>query len=194
MDNCIYDYIVIGSGPAGATIAKTLSDNKKNSVLLLEAGENNDNDVAIRNSTFAPVLQNLFFPQYFWQGEGVPQEELNNRTFRWTGGRLLGGGSSVNRQLYVRPTNAVIRKWERLLGPLWAPKRVIGRFKELENYNGMTDNPKARGFNGRLDVRQAPVHPTAMAEKLALAIEQATGFKEILDYNNPKTPIGQVGS
>lgn len=54
----------------------------------------------------------------------------------------------------------------------------------------MTDNPKARGFHGPLDVRQAPIHPTVMAEKLALAIEQATGFKEILDYNNPNTPIG----
>lgn len=190
MNNFVYDYIVIGSGPAGAVIAKTLSDNKKISVLLLEAGENNDNDVAIRNSTFAPVLQALFFPQYFWQGMGVPQVELNNRTFPWTGGRLLGGGSSVNRELYVRPTNAVIRKWERLLGPLWSPKRVIERFKELENYNGMTNNPKARGFDGPLDVRQAPVRPTVMAEKLALAIELATGFKEILDYNNPDTPIG----
>ena len=190
MDNLIYDYIVIGTGPAGATIAKTLSDDRRNSVLLLEAGENNDEDRPIRNSTFAPVLANLFFPQYFWQGEGVPQEDVGNRTFRWTGGRLLGGGSSVNRQLYVRPTPAVFKKWQRLLGPLWSPREAIRRFKELEKYNGMTDNPEARGFRGRLDVRQAPVQPTAMAEKIALAIEQATGFKEILDYNNPDTPIG----
>ncbi|MDP4132923.1 MAG: GMC family oxidoreductase [Bacillota bacterium] len=185
-----FDYIVVGGGTAGATVAKILSDNRKNSVLLLEAGEDNDNDQPITNSTFAPVLQNLFFPQYFWQGEGVPQEELNNRTFRWTTGRLLGGASSVNRQLWVRPTDAVISKWEELLGPLWAPQAVIERFKALEKYNGQTDNPEARGFNGRVDVRQAPVEPTVMAQKLALAIEQATGFEQILDYNNPDTPIG----
>jgi choline dehydrogenase len=110
MKNQIYDYIIVGAGTAGATIAKTLTDNRENSVLLLEAGENNDNDEPIRNSTFAPVLQSLFFPQYFWQGQGVPQDELNNRTFPWTTGRLLGGASSANRQLWVRPTTAVIKK------------------------------------------------------------------------------------
>ncbi|NRT71886.1 GMC family oxidoreductase N-terminal domain-containing protein [Clostridium beijerinckii] len=190
MSNLEYDYIVIGAGTAGATIAKTLSDNRRNSVLLLEAGENDDEDEPIRNSTFAPVLQNLFFPEYFWQGEGVPQEELNNRTFRWTGGRLLGGSSSVNRQLYVRPTPAIFEKWQQLLGPLWSPQEAVRGFKELEKYNGITDNPAARGFNGRLDVRQAPVDPTQTAEDIVLAIEQATGFHRIIDYNNPNTPIG----
>lgn len=190
MNNLVYDYIVIGTGPAGAAAAKTLSDDRRNSVLLLEAGENNDEDEPIRNSTFAPVLQNLFFPQYFWQGEGTPQEELNNRTFRWTTGRLLGGASSVNRQLYVRPTPAVFRRWQNLLGPLWSPRAVIRRFRRLEKYNGMTDNPEARGFRGRLDVRQAPADPTPTAQKLVLAIQLATGFPEILDYNNPETPIG----
>lgn len=131
-----------------------------------------------------------FSRKYFWQGEGVPQDELNNRTFRWTAGRLLGGASSVNRQLWVRPTNAVIRKWERLLGSVWSPQAVIERFKALEHYNGKTDNPEARGFNGRVDVRQVPVESTNMAKKIALAIERATGFQQILDYNNPDTPIG----
>lgn len=191
-ENCRleYDYIVIGTGPAGSVLAKTLSDNKRNSVLLLEAGENNDDDVPIRNSTFAPLLQGLFFANYFWQGQGTPQEELNNRVFPWTGGRLLGGASSVNRELYVRPTPSVIEKWEELLGPIWSNNAVIKRFKELEDYNGKTNNPQFRGFNGRLDVRQAPINPTNMAEKFALAIERATGFAEILDYNDPETPIG----
>ncbi|MBN3526513.1 NAD(P)-binding protein [Paenibacillus apiarius] len=34
-----FDYIVIGTGPAGAVIAKTLTDNKNTSVLVLEAGD-----------------------------------------------------------------------------------------------------------------------------------------------------------
>lgn len=190
MGEPMYDYIIVGGGTAGATVAKILSDNRKNSVLLLEAGEDNDNDEPIFNSIFAPVLQNLFFARYFWQGQGVPQDELNNRTFPWTTGRLLGGASSVNRQLWVRPTDAVISNWEELLGPLWSPEAVIERFKDLEKYNGLTDNPEARGFKGRVDVRQAPAEPTNMAEKLVTAIEDATGFKRILDYNNPDTPIG----
>ncbi|MET3545538.1 choline dehydrogenase [Paenibacillus favisporus] len=185
-----FDYIIVGTGPAGAVIAKTLSDHKEVSVLVLEAGGNNDKDTPIRDSTFALELEEQFFPQYFWQGEGVPQEELDERAFEWTTGRLLGGGSSINGEQYVRPTSAVFREWEKLLGPLWSPRRAIRRFKKLEKYNGETDNLNARGFNGRIDIRQAPVNPTSMAEKLTTAIERATGYPEILDYNDPKTPLG----
>lgn len=186
----IFDYIIIGTGPAGAVIAKTLTDDKTTSVLLIEAGENNDKDKPIRDSTFALELEEKFFPNYFWQGEGVPQEGLDERAFEWTTGRLLGGGSSINGEQYVRPTSAVFREWEKLLGPIWSPKRAILRFKKLEKYNGRSNNPRSHGFNGRIDIRQAPKQPTTMAEKLTSAIEQATGLQRILDYNDPRTPMG----
>ena len=186
----MFDYIVIGTGPAGAVIAKTLTDDKKTSVLALEAGENKDRDKPIRNSTFAPELEEEFFPQYFWQGEGVPQEELDGRVFEWTTGRLSGGGSSINGEQYVRPTSFVFEQWEALLGSDWSPERAISRFKRMEKYNGETDNPDVHGFHGRIDIRQAPQNPTSMANKLVLAIERATGFPEILDYNTPETPLG----
>jgi choline dehydrogenase len=185
-----FDYIIIGTGPAGAVIAKTLTDDHKTSALLIEAGENNDKDKPIRDSAFALELEEQFYPQYFWQGEGVPQEELDDRMFEWTTGRLLGGGSSINGEQYVRPTSAVLRQWERLLGPMWSPERAILRFKRLEKYNGRTDNPRSRGFRGRIDIRQAPRNPTAMTEKFTAAVEQATGYPEILDYNDPRTPLG----
>ncbi|BCJ88178.1 hypothetical protein skT53_31630 [Effusibacillus dendaii] len=86
----VFDYVVIGTGPAGTVIAKTLADDKKTSVLVLEAGENNDRDKPIRGSTFAPELEERFFAKYFWQGEGVPQEGLDELTFEWTTGRFLG--------------------------------------------------------------------------------------------------------
>lgn len=185
-----YDYIIVGTGPAGAVIAKLLSDQKKTSVLLLEAGENNDKDIPISHSTFAPELEEQFFAKYFWQGEGTPQKGVDDRTFEWTTGRLFGGGSSINGEQYVRYTSAVFKEWEELLGPLWSPAKVIRRFKQLENYNGKTTNPNARGYNGRINIRQAPARPTVMAKKLVSAIERAIGFPEIVDYNNPRTPLG----
>ena len=54
----------------------------------------------------------------------------------------------------------------------------------------MTYNPMVHGYRGPLNIRQAPINPTTMTQKLILAIEQATGFEEILDYNDPYTPIG----
>ncbi len=186
----IFDYIVVGTGPAGSVLAKKLTDDKKTSVLVLEAGENNDKDTPISNSTFALELEELYLPQYFWQGEGVPQEEVNERSFEWTTGRLLGGGTSINTQQYVRPTSAVFREWEKLLGPLWSPNNAISSFKKMERYNGKTNNKNAHGYHGRIDIRQAPENPTHMSKKLVSAIERATGFPKILDYNDPKTPLG----
>lgn len=186
----LIDYIIVGSGPAGAVLAKTLSDDHKTSVLLIEAGDNNDRDKPIRDSTFAPELEENFFAKYFWQGEGIPQNKLNDRTFEWTTGRLSGGGSSINGEQYVRPTPQVMKQWEKHLGPIWSPIRAIRRFKKMEKFMGRTNNPKVHGNVGRIHIRQAPVHPTNMANKLVKAIEQATGFKAILDYNDPNTPLG----
>lgn len=186
----IFDYIVVGSGPAGAVISKTLSNDKKTSVLLLEAGENNDNDKVIKDSTFALELEESFFPQYFWQGEGVPQEGVDDRSFEWTTGRLSGGGSSINGEQYVRPTSAVFKQWENLLGPQWSPENAVKSFKKLEKFNGVSNHPDIHGFRGRIHIRQAPESPTRMAEKFVAAIENATGFEEILDYNDPETTLG----
>lgn len=185
-----FDYIVVGTGPAGAVIAKTLTDDKKTSVLVLEAGENNDQDKPIRDSRFAPELEEEFSAQYFWQGVGVPQEGVDERTFEWTTGRLSGGGSSINGEQYVRPTPSVLREWERLLGSMWSPEQAIKNFKQLEDYHGKTNNPVIHGFSGRLNIRQTPVKPPRVTKKLVSAIEEATGFPRILDYNDPRTPLG----
>ncbi|PFN99250.1 dehydrogenase [Bacillus sp. AFS076308] len=185
-----FDFIVVGTGPAGAVIGKTLTDDKKTSALVLEAGENNDKDQPISDSRFAPELEEQFYPQYFWQGEGIPQPGVDNRSFEWTTGRLSGGGSSINGEQYVRPTPSVLREWEMLLGPLWSPEQAIENFKQLENFHGKTNSPEFHGFNGRLNIRQTPKIPPSMTKKLVSAMEQATGFNKILDYNDPRTPIG----
>ena len=186
----VFDYIIVGTGPAGAVISKTLSDDLKTSVLVLEAGEKKDRDKPIRDSVFALELEEEFFPQYFWQGEGVPQEGVDDRAFEWTTGRLSGGGSSINGEQYVRPTADVMEQWEHLLGSSWSPEQATRIFKQLEKFNGETSDPLVHGYHGRVDIRQAPVQPTAMAAKLVSAIERATGFQEILDYNDPDTPVG----
>ncbi|PLS09473.1 GMC family oxidoreductase [Neobacillus cucumis] len=185
-----FDYIIVGTGPAGAVIAKTLTDDKKTSVLVIEAGQNNDNDLPIKDSRYAPELEEKFFPQYFWQGEGVPQEALDERSFEWTTGRLSGGGSSINGEQYVRPTPAVLKEWERLLGPMWSPHEAIETFKMLEDFHGDTNGPEYHGVKGRLNIRQTPDSPPKVSKKFVKAMEQATGFKRILDYNDPRTPLG----
>ncbi|GAB5036497.1 glucose-methanol-choline oxidoreductase [Nannochloropsis oceanica] len=66
-DHTFYDYIVVGSGPGGATVARLLSDDPKNKVLLIEAGENRDNDPPITDSADAWIVPVDYVPEYFWQ-------------------------------------------------------------------------------------------------------------------------------
>lgn len=135
-------------------------------------------------------LEEHYSPQYFWQGKGIPQEGLDDRSFEWTTGRLSGGGSSINGEQYVRPTSEVMREWAKLLGNIWSPARAIERFKRLEKFSGETNDPHAHGYHGTINIRQAPEHPTSMTEKLTTAMERATDLSRILDYNDPATPIG----
>ena len=100
------DYVVVGMGAAGAEIASRLSQ-AGFSVIALEAGGNHDNDVPIKNSTFAPVLEEDYFPQYFYQLLQVLQSNADDAQFNYTTGRLLGGGTSINGEQYVEGTDQV---------------------------------------------------------------------------------------
>ena len=216
------DYVVVGVGLAGSVLVGRLSEDHENSVIGIEAGNNNIYDEPINNSVFTGVEYGLtiyYYPEYFWQQHPMPNGSLqgpqpehpqNSDTATaincsliplkqtttivgdYTTGRILGGGSSINGEQYVRGTTELYRKWAEVGGPQWSPENVTHNFVELENYIGMTPDPSVHGYNGPMRIRQAPVVPTDMSQKFVRAVTNATGIPEIPDddYNNPATPIG----
>ena len=120
------------------------------SVLGIEAGPNVTSDPAIE----AVGLPALLLPataayKYYWWGwrQTKPQPMLNGRVGAdWITGMMLGGGSSVNGLYYGRGSNAVYSRWEKISGSdNWSLDKILKTFKTLENYQGMTITPMARG-------------------------------------------------
>lgn len=185
------DYVVVGMGAAGAGVAKILSDDKNSSVIGIEAGGDFDDATPISDSTFAPVLEDEYFPEFFYQLNQVLQTNAGDAEFNYTTGRLLGGGSSINGEQFVRGSEINYSQWEPLVGRKWSTQSIFSVFKDLENYDGISSAELARrGHSGLVQIRLAPKDPTTMATKFVAAIAQATGYPEIIDYNDPATPIG----
>ncbi len=187
---CRADYVVVGMGAAGAGLATLLSNDFHNSVIGIEAGGDHDNDTPITDSTYAPALEGNYFPQYFYQLSQVVQEQAPEVEFNYTTGRMLGGGSSINGEQYVQGSKQLYQEWQALLGSFWSTEIIRNAFINYEKYNGKTTCNFERGFNGPVNIRQAPVTPTTMATKFVNATATATGFNEILDYNCSNTPMG----
>lgn len=185
------DYIVIGAGTAGATMAKMLSDDKSTSVLLLHNGRNlsQNPDIKYTKNTFFTVLSTLTGPPFSTTGDTTPQPNADNRTINWIMGLPEGGASSINAGAWARGTDQVYSQWDAFGGPEWSTAIIEGIYKNLENYVGTTANPATRGVGGPLNIRQVPV-PTPFSVKLTQGISTAVGVPIVIDYNDPFTPIG----
>ena len=86
-----YDYIVIGSGSAGAIVAARLSEDKSVSVLLIEAG-GSDKNIFIKMPTALGIPMNT--RKFNWGFKSEPERFLNDRIMNCPRGRVLGGSSS----------------------------------------------------------------------------------------------------
>ena len=97
------DYIIVGAGSAGCTIAARLSEKSNISVLLIEAGPS-DKSPLISNPM--GVLPMLIHSWYGWKYMTAPEPGLNGRSIGCPRGKVMGGSSSVNGMLYVRGNRA----------------------------------------------------------------------------------------
>ncbi len=183
------DYVIIGSGPAGAPIAKLLTDSKKHSAILLEAGENHSDNPLIKYTNDLPEVVFNRTAEFFLETSTIAQKNLDNRQFDWTSGRVLGGASSINGTFWVRGTDQLFSKWQQFGGKKWSLSRINRIFKYIENYHGETPNPEFRGYHGPVSVRQ-PQATVPSGVKFAEAIQEALGFPILQDYNDPLTPLG----
>jgi choline dehydrogenase-like flavoprotein len=102
-----YDYIITGAGPAGCVLANRLSEDSDVRVLLLEAGGGDWNPLFHMPAGFAKMTKGVAS----WGWETVPQKHMKGRVLRYTQAKVIGGGSSINAQLYTRGNAADYDLW-----------------------------------------------------------------------------------
>jgi choline dehydrogenase-like flavoprotein len=94
----MYDYIIVGGGSAGCVMAARLSEIASARVLLLEAGPRDTDPyihmpVGFFKMTGGPLT---------WGYQTSPLAHANGRTAVYPQARVLGGGSSINAEIYTR--------------------------------------------------------------------------------------------
>jgi choline dehydrogenase len=123
------DYLVVGTGSAGAVVASRLSADPAIAVLALEAGPRDKN----RFIGIPLAFSSLFRSEIDWDYLTEPQEQLGGREIFWPRGKVLGGSSSMNAMMWVRGFGADYDEWGRRAGPQWSYAEVLGYFRRIEN-------------------------------------------------------------
>ena len=170
------DYVVVGGGSSGAVIASRLSEDPNIRVILIEAGGHGRNLIIQIPSGFAKLIQNK---TYDWCYEPEPDPTINSRRQVWSSGRTLGGGSSINGQIYIRGTRRDFDWWAQSGAPGWSFNEVFPYFLRSENWQG--EPSQAHGSLGPLGVTpiRAP-HPLTHA---FLAACNVNGLQTLDDYH-----------
>ena len=126
----MYDYIIAGAGPAGCVLANRLSEDPSVSVLLLEAGGKDWHPLIHMPAGFAKMTKGIAS----WGWSTVPQKHMKDRVFRYTQAKVIGGGSSINAQIYTRGNARDYDAWEKEEGCTgWGYRDVLPYFKRAEN-------------------------------------------------------------
>lgn len=152
-----YDFIIVGGGSAGCVLAARLSENPDVKVLLLEAGGKDRHPFYHLPAGFAKMTKGIGS----WGWQTVPQRHMNGMVIRYTQARVIGGGSSINAQIYTRGHPLDYEEWRQLGCVGWGYEDVLPYFRKAED-NDTYDN-RWHGKGGPLGVSQ-PRAPLPICE------------------------------
>ena len=184
-----FDYVVVGAGSAGCVLASRLSNDPRLRVALVEAGGHDRSP----NIKLPAAFPKLFHTKYDWNLHTTSQPELKARELYWPRGRVLGGSSSLNAQMWVRGARADYDGWG-AVAPGWSFSEVLPYFRRAENRVG-SNAGNVYGRGGPLYIEELR-DPNPLRAAFFEACHQQ-GFARLAELNDPDidgyapTPVTQ---
>ncbi|KAB0791780.1 hypothetical protein PPYR_03580 [Photinus pyralis] len=175
----VYDYIVVGSGSAGAVVASRLSEDPRVKVLLLESGGEPifHSEKPMLASVQLLTRQNW---NYLMEKQANFCLGLTDELMAWPRGRVLGGTTVINFMIHIRGNKEDYNRWARMGNPGWSYDEVLPYFLKSEDSTVSVQDVEFRHQGGLLNVADVP-YRTESAHTFIRGCKEA-GYPYV-DYN-----------
>jgi choline dehydrogenase len=176
-----YDYIIVGGGSAGSALANRLTEDPGARVLVVEAGRSD-----WRIDPFIHMPAALTFPIgspfYDWMYQSEPEPFMRGRRIYHARGKVLGGSSSINGQIFQRGNPLDYERWAADPGmETWSYAHCLPYFKRMETCLAAADDDPWRGHDGPLVLERGPATSPLFGAFFEATVE--AGYPRTEDVN-----------